>query len=378
MAEGTVGTLLASTSYVWYGNVKATLKTSRTAGVVTAFILLSDVKDEIDFEFIGTDLNTAQSNFYFQGVTNYTNEVNISVTDTFGTYHTYEVDWTPDTLTWLIDGTPHRTLSRNTTWNATSNQYQYPQTPARIQLSLWPAGLSSNGLGTVQWSGGLVNWQSPDVQHAGYFYAMVNEVNVQCYGPPSGAKVSGSTSYIYDNARGTNDTVETTNHGTVLKSQLGTGTNMSAAYPSQIATGTASGSNPASTSEIPTIPGLNGAGTGLNGQRGDPGSAASSIGGSTPSGTASVAVSASTGFHGFAQNPGSSMASLPQGQNVLLGSLFAVIVSVIVMGPNILQFNDNKSQIMPMGTLPEASDGLMVFNQKYMHDALVTPLQLLA
>ncbi|MCJ1439419.1 hypothetical protein MMC27_008813 [Xylographa pallens] len=333
MAQGTVGTLLASTSYVWYGNVKATLKTSRTAGVVTAFILLSDVKDEIDFEFIGTDLNDVQSNYYFQGITNYNNEKNISVTDTFGTYHTYEVDWTPDTLIWSVDGTPHRTLSRNTTWNATSNQYHYPQTPARIQLSLWPAGLSSNGLGTVQWSGGLVDWQSPDIQNAGYFYAMVNEVNVQCYSPPSGAKGSGSTSYIYDNASGTNDTIEITNDATVLKSQLGTGTNMSAAYPSQIATGTASGSTPASTSEIPTIPGLNGAGTGSNGQRGgnggDGGSAASSVGGSAPSGTASVAVSASTGFHGFAQNPGSSMGSLPQVENVLRVSLFAVLVTVV-------------------------------------------------
>jgi beta-glucanase (GH16 family) len=70
MAQGTVGTLLASTNYVWYGKVSATLKTSRTTGVVTAFILLSDVKDEIDFEFVGTDLNDAQSNYYFQGITN--------------------------------------------------------------------------------------------------------------------------------------------------------------------------------------------------------------------------------------------------------------------------------------------------------------------
>lgn len=63
------GTLLASTNYVWYGNVKATLKSSRGNGVVTAFILLSDVKDEIDFEFVGADLKTAQSNFYYQGIT---------------------------------------------------------------------------------------------------------------------------------------------------------------------------------------------------------------------------------------------------------------------------------------------------------------------
>ena len=69
MAQGTVGTLLASASYVWYGKVSATMKSSRGAGVVTAFILLSDVKDEIDFEFVGADLTAAQSNFYFQGIT---------------------------------------------------------------------------------------------------------------------------------------------------------------------------------------------------------------------------------------------------------------------------------------------------------------------
>ena len=63
------GTLLASTSYVWYGQIEATVKSSRGAGVVSAFILLSDVKDEIDFEFIGADLSNVQSNYYFQGIT---------------------------------------------------------------------------------------------------------------------------------------------------------------------------------------------------------------------------------------------------------------------------------------------------------------------
>lgn len=70
MARETVGTLLASSHYMWYGKVSATLKTGRGQGVVTAFILLSDVKDEIDFEFVGANLAQAQSNFYFQGITN--------------------------------------------------------------------------------------------------------------------------------------------------------------------------------------------------------------------------------------------------------------------------------------------------------------------
>jgi beta-glucanase (GH16 family) len=70
MGKDTPGTVLASTEYMWYGNVKATMKTSRGRGVVTAFILLSDVKDEIDYEWVGADLGTSQTNYYFQGITN--------------------------------------------------------------------------------------------------------------------------------------------------------------------------------------------------------------------------------------------------------------------------------------------------------------------
>jgi beta-glucanase (GH16 family) len=72
MAPNTVGTVLASSRYVWYGSISATMKTSRGAGVVSAFILLSDVKDEIDYEFIGVELETAQTNYYFQGITDCT------------------------------------------------------------------------------------------------------------------------------------------------------------------------------------------------------------------------------------------------------------------------------------------------------------------
>lgn len=67
--ESSSGTLLASTVYVWYGKITAQMKSSRGQGVVSAFILLSDSKDEVDFEFVGGDLSNAQTNFYFQGIT---------------------------------------------------------------------------------------------------------------------------------------------------------------------------------------------------------------------------------------------------------------------------------------------------------------------
>ena len=252
------------------------------------------------------------------------NELNLSVTDTFGTYHTYEIDWTPDALTWSVDGTSLRTVFRNQTWNATSNQYHYPQTPSRVQLSLWPAGLASNGQGTVAWSGGLVDWNSADIKNAGYYYAVVKDVNVQCYDPPNGAKVSGSKSYIYNSASGTNNTVETTNDNTVLKSLLGTGTNMSADYPS--ASGTNSG--PAATSNVATVPGLSGAGPGTNGQRGSDGSGTS---GSGSSAVSLASGSSQTGFHGFSQNGGSgtSVAASPKEERVLRGSMLAVLVAIV-------------------------------------------------
>lgn len=89
--------------------------------------------------------------------------------------HTYTFDWQPDYISWAIDGTVLRTKYRNETYNSTTGEYEFPQTPAKIQLSLWPAGLSSNAQGTIDWSGGVIDWNSPYMQN-GYYYAMVTDV----------------------------------------------------------------------------------------------------------------------------------------------------------------------------------------------------------
>ena len=89
--------------------------------------------------------------------------------------HEYTVDWTPDALTWYVDGVALRTKFRNETYNATTGQYHYPQSPSRVQLSLWPAGLQSNGAGTIAWAGGLVDWDS-SLMTNGYYYAQVSDV----------------------------------------------------------------------------------------------------------------------------------------------------------------------------------------------------------
>jgi beta-glucanase (GH16 family) len=68
MPKNSVGSLFANNHYVWYGKIGANIKSSRGKGVVTAFILLSDTKDEIDYEWVGADLSQVETNWYFQGI----------------------------------------------------------------------------------------------------------------------------------------------------------------------------------------------------------------------------------------------------------------------------------------------------------------------
>jgi beta-glucanase (GH16 family) len=328
MPPDTVGTLLASTNYVWYGKICASLTTSQGAGVVTAFIMMSDVKDEIDFEFVGVDVDHAQSNYYSQGVTNYNNEVNLTASSTSTTVHQYCIDWNPDTLTWYVDGKNLRTLKRSDTWNSTSNRFDYPQTPARIMLSLWPAGLPSNPKGTVDWSGGLIDWSSQYMKN-GYYYALVSDVSVNCYDPPSGAKMQGSKSYVYTDPAGTNNTVQGSNNVVILKSLYASGDNPNI---DPNASKSASDSKSSPTNSPQTVPGVVGAGS-----RGDSGSSDSGDG-SNPSGTQSAGSSAtgSSGGSSFSQGSGStggdnkSSATGLQDRSVG-GSVFAVLIAVAAM-----------------------------------------------
>lgn len=238
------------------------------------------------------------------------------VSDTFDNWHTYEIDWKPDSITWSIDGEVKRVKKKEETWNATANRYEFPQTPARVQLSLWPAGIPSNAEGTIEWAGGLIDWNSDDIKQHGYYYATFGDITMECYDPPSGANVQGSKSYIYTDYAGTNNTVEITDKPTVLKSLLGTGTNMSADYPHS-----SGSSNPGDS----TVPGVKG-GVGGDAQRGGSGTqGGSGSGSSTSSGSGSTTT-------GWSQDGGSSDSGAPsQNDRVLKGSLFAVLVAVVVL-----------------------------------------------
>lgn len=232
MPRDTTGTVLSSTKYTWYGRVGATLKTSRDRGVITAFITFSDVQDEIDYEFVGYDTKTPQSNYYAQGILNYTNSRNSTVNDTFEYYHLYEMDWTEEKIDWIIDGEVVRTLKKSDTWNETSERFDYPQTPSRIQISLWPGGDPSNGQGTIDWAGGEISWDTEDIKKYGYYYAYIKEFHMEAYDLPSDIKFDGNSTdrkdyqaYMYTDVRGYQQDIMLTNKKTWLGSTDAVGFN---------------------------------------------------------------------------------------------------------------------------------------------------------
>lgn len=151
---------------------------------------------------------------------------NITVEDTYSQWHEYEIRWTPDEITWAIDGKVGRTKKKSDTWNETFSQWDYPQTPSRVQLSLWPGGLASNAKGTIDWAGGEIDWESDDIKKNKYYYATFGEVTVECWDGDSPPGTNENKSYIFNDILATNDTVEDTNKRTTIKSFQASGLDM--------------------------------------------------------------------------------------------------------------------------------------------------------
>ena len=146
----------------------------------------------------------------------------------------------------------------------------------------------------------------------GYYYAVVKEVNVECYNPPSDAQVSGSKAYYYTSTAGLESDVAIGDNSTILGSIYASGEKPD--YNPSASAG--SGSKPTQTPQ--TVPGISGGGTQqLGGQQGSSGgSAASSAAGNSP-----------TGASGFTQGGESKASALVAGPVIaLLGFFVAALM----------------------------------------------------
>ncbi|KAF8609596.1 glycoside hydrolase family 16 protein [Ceratobasidium sp. AG-I] len=221
LTQANGGSRISSTRYVHYGTISAMVRTGKWAGVVTAFITMSDVKDEIDWEWPGAQVTEAQTNYFRLGAASYPSTQGTTVkdlSDTYVNYHNYTIDWQEDELTWLIDDNVVRTLKKSETLSKTvPGRYDYPTTPARVQLSLWPAGINTSAPGTVEWAGGMIDWNDPDYVAAGQFSTIISQVTVKCAPMTGVANSSAMTSYTYSgNGSDGVPTVQVTNQSTML------------------------------------------------------------------------------------------------------------------------------------------------------------------
>ncbi|KIV89100.1 hypothetical protein PV10_08704 [Exophiala mesophila] len=153
--------------YIWtnfyflYGKVEVVLKAAPGIGIITGAVLMADDGDEVDWEWSGNNFGNktgkVQTNFFGKGITgNYGRGTEELVDSPQSKFHTYSYDWTPEALSWSIDGRVVRILRNNGT---TTGDWQYPQTPSRLHLGVWCAGDPDAYAGTVFWAGGYTKFE---------------------------------------------------------------------------------------------------------------------------------------------------------------------------------------------------------------------------
>lgn len=152
------------------------MKAAPGVGIVSSIVLLSDVLDEIDWEFTGGNTAQTQTNYFGKGnTTTYDRAIWYGVASPQTTSHKYTINWTAETITWAIDGTVVRTLA----YADANGGENYPQTPMRVRIGSWAGGAPGNPEGTIEWSGGETDFsQAP-------FTMAVSSVKITNYSPGS-------------------------------------------------------------------------------------------------------------------------------------------------------------------------------------------------
>jgi beta-glucanase (GH16 family) len=173
--------------YFLFGRVDVTMRASPGTGIISSVVLLSDVLDEIDWEFVGGDNAQVQSNFFGKGnTTSYDRVKYLPVSNPQENWHTYSFDWNSDRLQYLIDGNVVRTIGANDA--VTNYGHNYPQTPMRLKLGSWCGGCDGSPQGTVEWAGGKTTFEGAP------FNMYVKEVKVTTLNP--------ADSYVYGDNSG--------------------------------------------------------------------------------------------------------------------------------------------------------------------------------
>ncbi|KAI5846817.1 concanavalin A-like lectin/glucanase domain-containing protein [Tricharina praecox] len=187
---------IVSNFYIMWGHLDVTMKAAPGGGVVSSVVLQSDNLDEIDWEWVGSKPDEAQSNYFGKGNTDSYDRGAVHPITSQDDFHTYSFDWTQEKLDWIINGQVVRTLKP-----ADVKGDYYPQTPMQVRMGSWAAGDPGNEEGTIQWSGGPINYKE------GPYDMLVKEIKVIDY--------STGTAYRFSDKTGSWESIEALGGGKI-------------------------------------------------------------------------------------------------------------------------------------------------------------------
>ncbi|KAJ5545394.1 Concanavalin A-like lectin/glucanase subgroup [Penicillium sp. DV-2018c] len=188
--EGDAPTI-TSRFYFFYGEISIVMKTSAGQGIVSSAFLQSDDLDEIDWEALGTTTDKIETNYFGKGdTTTYDRQTWPAVSDLHNTFHTYGIKWTKESVVWLIDGAPVRTLN----YNDAQGGSRFPQTPMNVHIGIWAGGAPTNPPGTIEWAGGLTDYSK------GPYSMYIKSIDIKNYSP--------AKSYLWTDRSGSSDSIK--------------------------------------------------------------------------------------------------------------------------------------------------------------------------
>ncbi|KAF2097914.1 cell wall glucanase [Rhizodiscina lignyota] len=179
---------IQSKFYIFFGRVETIMQAAEGQGIVSSVVLQSDDLDEIDWEFVGSNSSSVQSNFYGKGnTTTYGRAVYHDLDSPQNHFYNYTTVWTAEKLEWHINGKLARTLPYDDPLALGGRNY--PQTPMTVRMGAWPAGKKGGNKYTIQWAGGNTDFSK------GQSYKMiVQSLKVQDY--------SSGKEYTYSDTSG--------------------------------------------------------------------------------------------------------------------------------------------------------------------------------
>ncbi|KAF5696888.1 murein transglycosylase [Fusarium globosum] len=177
--------------YMFFGRMEVHLKAAPGTGIVSSVVLLSDVLDEIDWEWLGGKDTDVQTNYYGKGNDAAdTRSATFAVTAAQEEFHNYTIHWTKDSCEWYINGVAVRTLK----YADALGGENYPQTPMRVKLGIWAGGDPDNAEGTIEWAGGETDYS------AGPYTMTVQKITIENLNP--------AESYTYSDETGSYKSIE--------------------------------------------------------------------------------------------------------------------------------------------------------------------------